>query len=108
MDSLRIDGDDLTALGTLLLRTHDALDTEDLFTATLADAVGHTGLAQQIRDFTSSWNSHRTKLVEDLQWLYGATSTTNTAFSNVEGDLASALTTTTPSSDSSSQRGAAS
>lgn len=96
MDRLKIDGTELEDLSARLNRTHDRLDTEEMFNDWVADKVGHAGLAHQLHTFSSAWNARRTHLVEDLYWLQQAVSTINSAFTDVETKLGTAFVPQSP------------
>ena len=57
----------------------------------LADAVGNDVLADAVRDFSSTWETRRGKLVESLGGLIGSMRSTAGSFEQADAKLAAAL-----------------
>lgn len=82
---LDIDLDDLEALVGVLAVVRREFDGAEQFATTVADLVGHDGLAGVVRDFATQWNLRRSELLEELDYL--AEATTSIRDTMIELDL---------------------
>lgn len=57
----------------------------------IAEAVGHDGLAEAVREFAHGWDDRRTELTRKVRALAAAAATTAQAFTEVDAELARAL-----------------
>ena len=73
MADLDIDLDDLESLVSTLGVVRTEFDSAEQFATTVADLVGHDGLAGVVRDFATQWNLRRSELLEELDYLAAAT-----------------------------------
>src|SRR5690606_8686277 len=66
MGHLRLSTESLIDAGTDLRRVALELDSADTTADRVADAVGHPGLAAQVRDFAHGWDGRRTEMLEEV------------------------------------------
>lgn len=95
-DRLLVDTDQLERIRLKLSQVTNLLQGEDTFSREAADFVGHAGLAQRVRDFGTSWDDRRTKLVARLDVLEDSIGKIASSFSNVETGLASGIAGSAP------------
>lgn len=58
---------------------------------TIADAVGHDGLAQCVRDFADKWDDAREGMTENLKALADTSKAVSGAFTDLDGEFAKSL-----------------
>jgi len=103
---LSIDVDQLERLRLKLSQVTNLLQGDDIFSPNIADHVGHNGLAQRVRDFSTSWNYRRAELVARLDRVEDAVGKIGTSFGSVETELTKAITQAPPAaSQTTSGRG---
>ena len=64
----------------------------DEFSQDVAEAVGHDELGGHVSDFASKWNTKREKMLEAVTSLQAKISAITDGFTQVDADLARALT----------------
>lgn len=72
MAEMQIDVDALLTLGTELGTVHNEFTNADTNSDVIANAVGHSGLASTVRDFSRSWDDRREKMLEAIAALSDA------------------------------------
>lgn len=65
-------------------------DADD-FSGDIADAVGHDGLGERVREFSEKWNDRRKNMTEQVEALHGQVKEIRDAFTNVDVELGKAL-----------------
>jgi hypothetical protein len=88
---LKVDMDQLERIRLKLSQVTNLLAGDDTFSAEAADFVGNDHLAQRVRDFGTSWDDRRVKLVARLDRIEDAVGKIGSSFSNVETELKNAL-----------------
>lgn len=88
---LNHEGAVMTALWTDLVSVKSALQGADDDAAALADAVGHAGLAERVRSFSSRWDDLRYDLTESVGSLAEAALQIDDAFAATDADLQASL-----------------
>lgn len=91
MADLRIDLDAVTELGSSLTTVADEFENATTKSDRIADAVGHDGLADVVRNFASSWDDTREKMTENLRLLADASVQVAEAFTDIDSDLADGI-----------------
>lgn len=66
MDQFKVSTPTLVSAADAVDKVATALDAATTDTEGLADAVGHTHLASQVRSFATSWDKRRADLTEQL------------------------------------------
>lgn len=61
------------------------------FSDDVADATGHDHLGDKVRDFASSWNSHRNTMIDAIQTLHDSVKKIYDAFDETDKSLADAI-----------------
>lgn len=90
-DQLKVDMDQLERIRLKLSQVTNLLTGDDTFSAEAAEYVGHAHLAQRIRDFGTSWDDRREKLVLRLDRIEDAVGKIGSSFTNVETELKNAI-----------------
>lgn len=98
MSSLRIDTDRMRSVGSDLGRIAGEFESANANTADLADAIGHDRLAEAVGSFARSWDDTREAMTGGIKGLGEASTTIADAFTQVDSDLARALTDPAPAS----------
>lgn len=96
MTSLRVDTDRMRTVGTDLGRIAGEFEQADARTGDLSEAIGHSGLADAVRSFSRSWDDTRESMIGGIRGLGEASTAIADAFTQVDSDLAHALTDPAP------------
>jgi hypothetical protein len=91
MSDLKLDVDDVRALGSSLKTIGDEFDGANAHSDRVADAIGHDGLAGAVHDFAHDWDDKRAKMVANIKTLGSAATTVAETFTKADGQLAKAL-----------------
>lgn len=89
--TLRYDSTDLHALWSELRTVRTAFDSSEEHSGLAADAVGHAGLADRIRSFSSGWDGMRDDLSDAIGRLAETASTMDETFDESERALAASI-----------------
>lgn len=94
-------GDKLVVEGALLEQTQTHLQSiltefegAEKFSQHVASLTGHDRLKGEVENFAESWNIKRAEVVESVTALKESIGAINTAFNNLDSDLAKALADT--------------
>lgn len=98
-DVLHVEYEVLDSSVAVLTRIADELDHAGARQEPVLLAVGHHGLARQLKEFTGNWERHRRLLVDEVRGVGQAVSNAAQAFWELDGALQQALV----EADSSSQ-----
>jgi hypothetical protein len=90
-DRLKVDMDQLERIRLKLSQVTNLLSGDDTFSADAANFVGNEHLAQRVRDFGTSWDDRRVKLVQRLDRIEDAVGKIGSSFTNVDTELKNAL-----------------
>ncbi|MGL3198230.1 MULTISPECIES: hypothetical protein [Curtobacterium] len=85
--TLRYDSSELQSLLSELRTVRSALDRADEHSSTTADAVGHSGLADRIRSFSTGWDGMRGDLSDAIGELMETAAKVDEAFDEAERAL---------------------
>lgn len=98
MSDLRIDTEQVRAVGSGLTRIAAEFADANVGSDRIAEAVGHAGLADAVRSFAHSWDDTREDMTESIKGLGEATSAIADIFEQADGELAAAMdgTSTVP------------
>lgn len=88
---LRFSSTAMHDLWTDLNAVKNEFDHADAHSGTAADAVGHSGLADRIRSFSSKWDSHRDELSESMSKLAKIALSINDGFDKSETELVKSI-----------------
>ncbi len=91
MADLRIDLDALHALGADLTGIAAEFREANVASDAIAQATGHDGLSQAVRDFAHGWDDTREDMVGDVEVLAEVSVAIAEIFTDVDGQLATAL-----------------
>jgi len=91
MDRLEVDVDQLEALSGRLTRSINTLNSDDFFSQVVADLVGHPGLADKVRTFSTGWNDNRRVLLERLTGVRDSVQKIGSSFADLETELESSI-----------------
>jgi hypothetical protein len=89
---LRVDLTSLRAVSTDLTGIGREFADANVHSDRIADAAGHSGLADAIRSFAHSWDDTRGDMLESIQGLAEAATAVADIFSETDAELARALT----------------
>lgn len=88
--SLLLIHDDYVQAIASLKRIESGLDSMTNTKDSVADAVGHSGLAGAYRDFNEDWRTKRRKLTEAVQGLRQRFETSKDTFDRIDKEIADA------------------
>jgi hypothetical protein len=88
----KVDTEVLRNAGAQLRDVVDTLTGAKDDAATLAEHVGHGGLAGKVRDFADNWQSRRQEMVETIGSLGEVSENVGIAFEEWDAGLADAIT----------------
>lgn len=91
MADLRVDLDAVRELGSSLTSVANEFENANTNSNRIADAVGHEGLAEVVRDFAHKWDDTRAKMTENLRMLADSSTAVADAFTDVDTDLAKGI-----------------
>lgn len=91
MGQLRVSSDDLVQVGRDLRTIARELDVADQRSSTVADAVGHGGLADRVRHFAEGWDGRRAEMLEEIARLADACTGIGENFERLDRELAAAM-----------------
>ncbi len=91
MTDLQIQFELLDQLATDLAAIAREYRNADDFSATVADAVGHDGLGERVREFSTKWNDRRENMTEQVEALQSQVESIRDAFQDVDQGLLDAL-----------------
>ncbi len=91
MTDLRVDLDAVRELGSSLTTVANEFENANANSDRIADAVGHGGLAEVVRDFAHKWDDTRAKMTENLRMLADSSTAVADAFTDVDTDLAKGI-----------------
>jgi hypothetical protein len=91
MGDLEIDTDVLAEAGRSLRRVANEFQHANANSDRAAEAVGHDGLAERVREFAHNWDDRRAKMVANVGSLAEASTGIGGAFDQLETDFVSAL-----------------
>ncbi len=91
MGHLRLSTDELIAVGTDLRTVARELEDADATSDTVAEAVGHAGLAGKVRDLAHGWDDHRAEMLEEIARLADACTGIGDNFERIDTEFAAAL-----------------
>lgn len=91
MDRLKVDADELAQLHARLVRITRSLDQDEFLTQGASQHVGHDVLASRVREFATSWNDNRDKVVQRMTYIRDSVGKIGETFETVEGKLTGAL-----------------
>jgi uncharacterized protein YukE len=91
MTDLRVDLDAVRELGSSLTTVANEFENANANSDHIADAVGHGGLAEAVRDFAHKWDDTRAKMTENLRMLADSSTAVADAFTDVDTDLAKGI-----------------
>lgn len=89
--TLRVDTAQVRDLATDLGTVHRELTGADDNSRTVADAVGHDGLADSLRRFATAWDDRRREIADQLTDLREAAGAIADSFDETDSELARAL-----------------
>lgn len=92
MPDIQVDPEQLMEAGGQLMGIVDAFTYANDDAASLADQVGHRGLAGKVRDFAQNWQSRRQEMLEVIGNLGEVSEGVGIAFEEWDRELANALT----------------
>ncbi|CAN5368876.1 hypothetical protein BH09ACT5_BH09ACT5_16310 [soil metagenome] len=92
MADLKLDMTELAAVKGQIQTVFDILDNSALFKDDTANAVGHSGLAAKVREFSDNWNDRREDVVERLTYVKDTIDKIESQFTDVDGQLYTSLT----------------
>ena len=96
MTDLRVDLESLRAVSTDLTGISREFADANVHSDRIADAAGHSGLADAIRSFAHSWDDTRGDMLESIQGLAEASNAVADIFTETDAELARALTAPPP------------
>lgn len=88
---LTVDTTALREAGTSLRSVATEFDRANVRSDTVADAVGHAGLASAVRDFAHGWDDTRADMVEGMAALADACTGIGEGFEELDTEFAAAL-----------------
>ncbi|WP_207211887.1 hypothetical protein [Promicromonospora panici] len=91
MADLSVDLDAVRELGSSLTTVANEFENANTNSDRIAEAVGHGGLADVVRDFAHKWDDTRAKMTENLRMLADASTQVAEAFTDVDTDLAKSM-----------------
>lgn len=91
MSDLEIDTDVLVEAGRSLRLVANEFEHANANSDRAAEAVGHEGLAERVREFAHNWDDRRGKMVNNVMSLAEASSGIGDAFDQLETDFVGAL-----------------
>lgn len=91
MSDLKLDLAAVTELGSTLTTVAHEFADANARSDQVADAVGHHGLADRVRSFAHDWDDKRAKMTGNIKALADAASAVSQAFTDVDGQLATAI-----------------
>ncbi|MGL5811275.1 MAG: hypothetical protein ACRCYQ_15145 [Nocardioides sp.] len=91
MADLKLDTDFLCELGTDLRTVASEFEHANAHSDYVADAVGHGGLAERVRDFAHNWDDRRKKMMGNIQQLGESAYAVGDAFDQLEDELVRSL-----------------
>jgi hypothetical protein len=92
MSDFKVDTEVLRNAGAQLRDVVGALQGAKDDAATLAEHVGHGGLAGRVRDFADNWQSRRQEMLETIGSLGEVSENVGIAFEEWDSELATAIT----------------
>lgn len=96
MADLKVDLDQLERLQSRLNSALALVDDELENSIALGAAVGDSRLAGHIHGFSTSWNKHRFDIRDNLVWLKDSVDKIGDSFTDIDEELASALSQKAP------------
>lgn len=100
---LKVDTESVRSVSTNLTRITTELTDAQAHSDDAADAVGHNGLAGALRNFASSWDDRRLKLINQIAQLRDSATAVADTFDETDSALAHALTDRPPATTSASR-----
>ncbi|MCR2799925.1 MULTISPECIES: hypothetical protein [unclassified Microbacterium] len=91
MPDLKIDLEQVRAVGTDLGRIAREFESANVRSDRIAEATGHDGLADAVRSFAHSWDDTREDMLESVRGLGEATTAIADVFAETDVELASAI-----------------
>lgn len=91
MGHLRLSTDELIAVGTDLRTVAAELHDASTTSTAIADAVGHAGLAEKVRDFAHGWDGRRAEMLEEVARLADACTGIGENFERLDTEFTAAL-----------------
>lgn len=91
MADLQIDLDQLETLMANMKVVRSDFEGAEQFSQTVADLVGHDGLAGVVRDFASQWNMRRAELLEELDFIAQATKSIHDTMVELDQELGTVI-----------------
>ena len=90
-ESLQVDTVVLVDAGSQLRVVAAEFNSADDFAAQVAASVGHAGLADKVRESSTSWDDKRTKMFEQIGGLAEACSSIGDNFNQLDTAFAAAI-----------------
>ncbi|WP_336923463.1 hypothetical protein [Aquipuribacter sp. SD81] len=91
MADLEIDTVVLRETGAALRLVATEFEHANARTDALADALGHRGLAERVREFARSWDDRRAEMVEGIAALADTATGVGETYETIDSELAAAL-----------------
>ena len=91
MGHLRLSTDELIDVGADLRLVARELDSANARSDTLAEAVGHAGLAARVSDFAHGWDGRRAEMLEEIARLADACTGIGGTFERLDTEFAASL-----------------
>lgn len=89
---LKVDTGDLRTAGTSLRSVATEFSGAGDIADGYADAVGHGGLAERLRDFADEWDDRRAEMTESIAALAEVASKAGELYDEIESELVRCLT----------------
>lgn len=91
MADLDIDTEVLRDAGSALRVVATEFEHANVRSDAAADATGHDGLAERVREFAHNWDNKRSKMLESIAFLAEAATGVGDQFETIETELAATL-----------------